>query len=75
MRDFSDTAANVERKLPSAWINAPVLLAWKELPELGPLIKREFSEEGDVEQVRFLNRLKASFFIDDILTLGSHASV
>lgn len=51
MRDFSTTAANIDRKLPSAWINAPVLLAWDELPEIGPLIKREFSEEGDVEQV------------------------
>lgn len=51
VRDFSTTAANIDRKLPSAWINAPVLLAWDELPEMGPLIKREFNEEGDVEKV------------------------
>lgn len=54
VRDFSTTAANIDRKLPSAWINAPVLLAWDELPEMGPLIKREFNEEGDVEKARLL---------------------
>ncbi|KAF9430715.1 coq1 putative hexaprenyl diphosphate synthase [Podila epigama] len=28
---------------------APVLFAWEEFPELGTLIKRNFSQEGDVE--------------------------
>lgn len=51
VRDFSTTAANVDKKSASAWINAPVLLAWEEAPELGPLIKRRFSQEGDTEQV------------------------
>lgn len=32
---------------------APVLYAWEEYPELGPLIKRKFSQEGDVKKVRF----------------------
>ncbi|RGB27169.1 solanesyl pyrophosphate synthase [Rhizophagus diaphanus] len=29
---------------------APVLYAWEEYPELGPLIKRKFSQEGDVKK-------------------------
>lgn len=51
IRSFSSTAANVNKKVASDWINAPVLLAWEEFSELGPLIKREFSEEGDIEKV------------------------
>lgn len=31
---------------------APILFAWKEKPELGQLIARKFSEEGDVELAR-----------------------
>jgi geranylgeranyl pyrophosphate synthase len=30
---------------------APVLFAWKDYPELGPMIKRKFEDDGDVEQV------------------------
>jgi hexaprenyl diphosphate synthase len=30
---------------------APVLFAWDEYPALGPMIKRKFSEPGDVEKV------------------------
>jgi geranylgeranyl pyrophosphate synthase len=30
---------------------APVLYAWSEYPELGPMIKRKFEFEGDVERV------------------------
>jgi geranylgeranyl pyrophosphate synthase len=52
VRDFSTTAANIDKKLASAWINAPVLLAWEESPELGPLIERGFNHEGDKEKVR-----------------------
>ncbi|KRZ98899.1 uncharacterized protein AC631_05333 [Debaryomyces fabryi] len=31
---------------------APILFAWKERPELGELIARKFSQEGDVEIAR-----------------------
>jgi hexaprenyl-diphosphate synthase len=30
---------------------APVLFAWRDYPELGPMIKRKFETEGDVERV------------------------
>lgn len=30
---------------------APVLYAWEQFPELGPLIERKFSKEKDVERV------------------------
>jgi geranylgeranyl pyrophosphate synthase len=30
---------------------APLLFAWKQNPELGPLVGRKFSREGDVERV------------------------
>ncbi|RIA87551.1 solanesyl pyrophosphate synthase [Glomus cerebriforme] len=33
---------------------APVLYAWEEYPELGPLIKRKFSQEGDEKKAREL---------------------
>ena len=33
---------------------APLLFAWKERPELGKLVGRKFSEEGDVQKVRTL---------------------
>jgi hypothetical protein len=29
----------------------PALFAWEEHPEMGPLIRRKFSQEGDVELV------------------------
>lgn len=29
----------------------PALFAWEEHPEMGPLIERKFSQEGDVELV------------------------
>jgi len=32
---------------------APVLFAWEQFPELGPLMERKFSEKGDVERVFF----------------------
>ncbi|KAH9929717.1 isoprenoid synthase domain-containing protein [Fomitopsis serialis] len=34
----------------------PALFAWEEHPEMGPLIKRKFSQEGDVELARDLVR-------------------
>ena len=39
---------------------APVLYAWEEYPELGPLIERKFSQEGDITKVR----LKIFFFLN-----------
>ena len=30
---------------------APVLFAWHDYPELGPMIKRKFERPGDVERV------------------------
>ena len=30
----------------------PALYAWEEYPEMGPLIRRKFSNSGDVELVR-----------------------
>ncbi|RPA73016.1 terpenoid synthase [Ascobolus immersus RN42] len=33
---------------------APALFAWEEHPELGPMIERKFSEEGDVVKARSL---------------------
>jgi hexaprenyl-diphosphate synthase len=30
---------------------APVLFAWSDYPELGPMIKRKFEHVGDVERV------------------------
>ena len=30
---------------------APVLFAWHDYPELGPMIKRKFESPGDVERV------------------------
>lgn len=32
---------------------APLLLAWKDIPELGTLVGRRFSEEGDVTKVSY----------------------
>ncbi|KAL4884999.1 isoprenoid synthase domain-containing protein [Aspergillus karnatakaensis] len=33
---------------------APLLFAWKQNPELGPLVGRKFSQEGDVQKARDL---------------------
>ncbi|KAL4930227.1 proteasome regulatory particle lid subunit RPN3 [Aspergillus undulatus] len=33
---------------------APLLFAWKQNPELGPLVGRKFSQEGDVQRARDL---------------------
>lgn len=50
----SDTAfgkpSQADLKLGLA--TAPILFAWKERPEIGELIGRKFSEEGDVELAR-----------------------
>lgn len=35
---------------------APLLFAWKKNPELGPLVGRKFSKEGDVEKAREIVR-------------------
>jgi hexaprenyl-diphosphate synthase len=55
MLDFTVSAADLGKPagadLKLGLATAPVLFAWEEFPELGPLIKRKFSEEGDVEKV------------------------
>jgi hypothetical protein len=45
---FAKKAANVNE--PPV-INAPLLFAAEELPELSTIIKRNFSAEGDIEKV------------------------
>lgn len=44
---------------------APLLFAWKAMPELGALVGRKFAQEGDVERVSFLFPL--SFHLRDIV--------
>jgi len=46
---------------------APVLFAWRDYPELGPMIKRKFEDNGDVEKVLKLIRCI-------MLMLGSRVS-
>ena len=48
------TGADLELGLATA----PVLFAWERYPQLGPLIKRQFSQAGDVEQVKKILTLK-----------------
>lgn len=56
MLDFTVTAADLGKPsgadLKLGLATAPVLFAWEEFPELGDLIKRKFSQEGDVEKVK-----------------------
>ncbi|KAG0175533.1 coq1 putative hexaprenyl diphosphate synthase [Apophysomyces sp. BC1034] len=58
MLDFTVTAADLGKPagadLKLGLATAPVLFAWEEFPELGPLIKRKFSQKGDAEQARLL---------------------
>ncbi|RCH83737.1 coq1 putative hexaprenyl diphosphate synthase, partial [Rhizopus stolonifer] len=58
MLDFTVTAAELGKPagadLKLGLATAPVLFAWEEYPELEPLIKRKFSEEGDEERARDL---------------------
>ena len=53
--DFTVSAADLGKPagadLELGLATAPVLFAWEEFSELGPLIKRKFSQEGDVELV------------------------
>lgn len=57
MLDYTTTAellgkpAGADLKLGLA--TAPVLFAWKQKPELGPMIARKFSRPGDVEIAKF----------------------
>lgn len=58
MLDYSASAAhlgkpsNADLKLGLA--TAPVLFAWRTHPQLGALIKRKFSEAGDIDLARQL---------------------
>lgn len=60
MLDFTVSAADLGKPagadLKLGLATAPVLFAWEEFPELGPLIKRKFSEEGDVEMVNMMSQ-------------------
>ncbi|QSL64454.1 hypothetical protein MERGE_001755 [Pneumocystis wakefieldiae] len=38
----------VKKDLKLGLVTAPVLFAWKKYPELGPIIKRKFSNDGDI---------------------------
>lgn len=52
---------------------APVLFAWEQYAELGPLMERKFAEEGDVERV-YPPAKSQKFFLIDMLTsiLSTH---
>lgn len=56
MLDFTVTAADLGKPagadLKLGLATAPVLFACEEFPELEPLIKRKFAEEGDVDKVK-----------------------
>ncbi|KAF7721369.1 coq1 putative hexaprenyl diphosphate synthase [Apophysomyces ossiformis] len=56
--DFSvshaDLGKPVGADLKLGLATAPVLFAWEEFPELGPLIARRFSQEGDIEMAQCL---------------------
>jgi hexaprenyl-diphosphate synthase len=48
---------------------APVLFAWHDYPELGPMIKRKFENPGDVERV-----IPSPFSKKRLLTIGARVS-
>lgn len=56
MLDFTVTSNQLGKPagadLTLGLATAPVLYAWEEFPELGPIIERKFSRPGDVEKVR-----------------------
>ncbi|KAJ5110935.1 Terpenoid synthase [Penicillium argentinense] len=58
MLDYTVTAAEMGKPvgadLELGLATAPLLFAWKSNPELGPLVGRKFSEEGDVQKAREL---------------------
>ncbi|KAI8987261.1 solanesyl pyrophosphate synthase [Mycotypha africana] len=58
MLDFTITAAELGKPaaadLKLGLATAPVLFAWEEYPELEPMMKRKFSNKGDVEKARDL---------------------
>ncbi|KAF5392570.1 hypothetical protein D9757_002258 [Collybiopsis confluens] len=41
-----------EADTTSVDLTAPLIYAWKDRPDLGPIIQRQFSAGGDIEQVR-----------------------
>ncbi|GES65431.1 hexaprenyl pyrophosphate synthetase Coq1 [Aspergillus terreus] len=58
MLDYTVTDAELGKPagadLELGLATAPLLFAWKESPELGPLVGRKFSQEGDVQRAREL---------------------
>jgi geranylgeranyl pyrophosphate synthase len=71
MLDFTQSAADLGKPagadLTLGIATAPVLFAWEEYPELGPLVKRKFSEEGDVEKVGLIVLLNIFVMVDALL--------
>ena len=45
---------------------APLLFAWKQMPELGALVGRKFAQEGDVQRVSWLHCLGESHLLETI---------
>ncbi|KAI9483693.1 MAG: solanesyl pyrophosphate synthase [Benjaminiella poitrasii] len=55
VHDYTKSPSKIKNKLRSSeGITAPLLLAWEEFSELGPLIERQFKHEGDTEQAHML---------------------
>lgn len=56
MLDYTNTAAQLGKPsgadLSLGIATAPILFAWKQRPELGPLIARKFSSAGDVQMAK-----------------------
>ncbi|RCH94212.1 coq1 putative hexaprenyl diphosphate synthase [Rhizopus azygosporus] len=68
VRQFTQIAAHTSTSSPTAWINAPVLMAWTKCPDLGSIIERKFSREGDMEKARLLVYQTNAF--KDVMTLA-----
>lgn len=55
MLDYTQTGTSLGKPagadLELGLATAPLLFAWKQLPELGDLVGRKFAQEGDVERV------------------------
>jgi hypothetical protein len=76
MLDFTASAAELGKPgggadLKLGLATAPALYAWDEFPQLGELIERKFSEEGDVEEVRFSSSFPSSPTVTDSLDFAS----
>lgn len=68
MLDYTITAEELGKPagadLELGLATAPLLFAWKKMPELGSLVGRKFAEEGDVTRVRIICSLPLSSYPD-----------